>query len=960
MVFCPIKKPFYNENRCVGLESVSSGGDGYSMVLKFRQARPDSINHKVAYNIYHSTIRDDVYTEGVKGVVIDPSQTTTTLVSFSPGDLYYFSVRATQFDVDDVNTDLLPNGPTTTDGYLKIYSEGAQLSSISKTDLTIPVSDIELFPAFGIVQIGYELIKYTNVDLAMSELVLSDISGRGFLGTDVRIHDIDGYDGYVIHDPTVTFWKGFQENNTVVFQAESRFAHPNVPCTIADGYRMQEDCITTDLSVSDANQEDNPRYPFDGWHRTDPLSLLRGDCLDSYIGGEQGCADGYGGVGQQVRGINLVERDQQRLEVLIETTGSPTVLFKRIWDGVTCSCVTISKESPELRCKNCFVPDTLVRTEEGYKKISDINVGDRVLTSESTYQKVTKVFVSDFDGYLSSIMSSVNTSAILTTPEHPFLTLRGLHSDNIKRFCGPKCDTYIQNGDGVLTHNLDIRQLPSGLWHARVTTQGNRKTLGSFVTPQEAEAIITAYKKENISPGHEIKWDEAKNIDKNDWLIPTWNKDIKDLDTISIPQEFRKNTNIGMQRFGANTFVVDNDFMWMIGLYLAEGSASNRTVTFSLHEEEIEYQNRLVEYFNRYEFNVSIYSAKNSKGITVNIHSTSLAGWFKSLMGGYCYEKKIPEKLMKLPIEKTWVLIRGIHDGDGSKRDSEITQTSEILALQIAELLHRIGEQPLIRRQKSNILTPIGNSRRMAYTVSWAEKALGRENRKGRWRFEDKMLAKVNNVEKIPYKGKVYNLEVEGDHTYIVNGIVVHNCFGTGFIGGYHQFFNPRRSDRRIMVRFDPAEEDIKVEEAGLESYIIHQCWTLATPSLDDRDVLIQYDEAGIEMWRYEILAVTRNILIDSKMGRQMFKVQRIRKSSPIYMLGSLGNAATMPSVVNTSISMEPGLPPHSHEIVINENITNIAQINQTTSLSAGHTHQVRNGVVLDVGLNHGHNIVLI
>lgn len=531
MVFCPIKIPVYDENRCVGLESVISGGDGYSIIVNFRSAHPDSVNFKVAYNIYYSSNRDDVYSEGAKAVVIDPAILTATLTSFSPGDLFYFSVRATEFDTEDVNTSLLPNG----DQGLKVYSEGAHLVAMDKEDLTVSAGDIDTFPAFGIVQIGYELMKYTNVDLVDGYLVLPS-NGRGYLGTDIRVHELDGYDGYLVHDPIVKFWKGYEEHNTVVFQAESRFAHPNVPCVSGDGYRTQADCITTDLSASDENQEDNPRYPFDGWHRTDPLTLLRGDCLDSYIGGEQGCADGYGGIGQQVRGIDLVERDQQRLEVLLETTGSPTVLFKRIWNGITCSCVTISKESPELRCKNCL---------------------------------------------------------------------------------------------------------------------------------------------------------------------------------------------------------------------------------------------------------------------------------------------------------------------------------------------------------------------------------------------------------------------------------------GTGFIGGYHQFFNTRRGDRRIMVRFDPAEEDIKVEDAGLESYIVHQCWTLAAPSVDDRDVLIQYDEAGMELWRYEILAVTRNILIDNKMGRQVFKVQRIRKSSPIYMLGSVRNAATMPSVLNTSIAVTPPFVPHSHEIVINEDVTDISQINQTTSLSAGHTHQVRSGIVLPV-LSHDHSIVLV
>lgn len=32
------------------------------------------------------------------------------------------------------------------------------------------------------------------------------------------------------------------------------------------------------------------------------------------------------------------------------------------------------------------------------------------------------------------------------------------------------------------------------------------------------------------------------------------------------------------------------------------------------------------------------------------------------------------------------------------------------------------------------------------------------------------------SLEKIPYKGKVYNFQVEDDESYTANNIIVHNC----------------------------------------------------------------------------------------------------------------------------------------------------------------------------------------
>ena len=53
------------------------------------------------------------------------------------------------------------------------------------------------------------------------------------------------------------------------------------------------------------------------------------------------------------------------------------------------------------------------------------------------------------------------------------------------------------------------------------------------------------------------------------------------------------------------------------------------------------------------------------------------------------------------------------------------------------------------------------------------------------------------------------------------------------------------------------------------------------------------------------------------------------------------------------------GIPPHAHTIVINEKITSVSQINEITSVSAGHSHTIQNGVILTEGLGHHHSIIL-
>jgi hypothetical protein len=192
------------------------------------------------------------------------------------------------------------------------------------------------------------------------------------------------------------------------------------------------------------------------------------------------------------------------------------------------------------------------------------------------------------------------------------------------------------------------------------------------------------------------------------------------------------------------------------------------------------------------------------------------------------------------------------------------------------------------------------------------------------------------------------------------------SCFGTGFTVGYEQFFNPRRSDGRILVRIDTADEDIPIQEAGLENTYAPSGWTLVYPVIKDRDIIILYDpyEKELEESRYEIMSVTRNVMFYELYGAQKFKLQRIRKTDPSYKIKVFSDSSLMPSKLTTSINMGGIFLPHSHTVTTSEKITNISQINQLTSIggantSQNHTHQVVNGIIQPAADGHTHTIIL-
>jgi len=535
---CILRHPIYVPHSGPGIQEAVSRGDGYRIAIQWQRAFESTYGFNVAYNIYYSTVRDNVFSDGVRLVYVEDGYWGTEIRDLTPGEMYYFAVRAFEYDLNVYNPTLLPEAY---DGYnLRVYPEALLLSNITETDLIIPISDINLFPAFGVVQIGMELIRYDSVDIPNSSLLLSDPDYRGYYETTARMHNVDGYDGVRIQSPIIRFFIGFEEENQVVAMEAANFTYPNYAYTLTDGYRVVDtDILTTDMSANDATQTDFRPYDYAGWHRTDLSMLVSGTCIGTYIGGELYCADGYLGVGRQLRGIPINEQSHAREEMMLESTGESCMLLRRVHTGIRCSCFLPTAEYPEARC-------------------------------------------------------------------------------------------------------------------------------------------------------------------------------------------------------------------------------------------------------------------------------------------------------------------------------------------------------PL--------------------------------------------------------------------------------CYGTGFTMGYEQYFNPRRSDGRIFVRFEPAEDDLLLDRAGLESKFIPNCWTLVVPSVKDRDVLVRYDEDGMRQYAYEILNVTRNKIFEGFSGAQKFSAERVRRTDPIYQIKLADNTATMPQDLSTSIGMlrGPGTStiPHLHSVRISENITNIAQITQTSSISADHSHEIIAGVVTPV-LGHTHTIIL-
>ena len=385
------------------------------------------------------------------------------------------------------------------------------------------------------------------------------------------------------------------------------------------------------------------------------------------------------------------------------------------------------------KMNHCFAAGTLIRSRNGYRPIEEIKVNEEVLCGDGTFRKVNKTFKHYYEGDMVKFRTRFGISEILVTPDHKIMSLIPLHR---------------------------------GQKPCSKTSCGN------------------LHRVKNIDANHDINWVEAKNLSCDHYLCSQVPTDFVDLEYVNVsPEHYGK----GTRRRGDKRFKVDSDFLWVVGMYIAEGSSTENHVQFSLSLKEKDFANRIISFFQKHGFNPRIRKdLQNYGGLVVVISSRMLAIWLREWVGHGCDKKIIPSELFNLPNEKIKYLIQGISDGDGHDKTNTLHQTSLHLALQVVEIGLRMRCCPTNslrdnspRNRKTSCTTENANPNVLREDLLKNTKRLA-SRQKNIWMHKDNILIKPHKWEIIYFSGNVYNLEVDTVHSYVVENILVKNC-----VGGY-------------------------------------------------------------------------------------------------------------------------------------------------------------------------------
>lgn len=331
--------------------------------------------------------------------------------------------------------------------------------------------------------------------------------------------------------------------------------------------------------------------------------------------------------------------------------------------------------------------------------------------------------------------------------------------------------------------------------------------------PRQYSVIDTYWQKtKDIAIGDYLTIPKAK-FSGNDTLI--YSDVVHSWDYKVIDNKIYSTTSRSYQRAMPNEIEFNEDFAWLLGLYLAEGSTSSGTIYFSLHEDEVNIAQRIRTIVEQWGLTTSIGRLKQkdgtySKGINVRISSRSFAELIRRIAPGTSNGRTKQFDYKLCPPDMVSHVLEGAYAGDGCiclntvqhglRKISTVVPNLAYLYFQLAA---HAGWSPSLKLfQQGNTLFGSGS----IYVISWSPSAY-KNNSIQLIDGGDFWAYPVTAISTEEYSGNVYNMETSGEHSYVVGAIATHNCKSVYGFGGNAVLGTP--ADRRKGLLGIPRDSNL-------------------------------------------------------------------------------------------------------------------------------------------------------
>jgi len=228
----------------------------------------------------------------------------------------------------------------------------------------------------------------------------------------------------------------------------------------------------------------------------------------------------------------------------------------------------------------------------------------------------------------------------------------------------------------------------------------------------------------------------------------------------------------------------DEEFWFLFGLYLAQGSlqkaghGENRYPSFHLHKKRQDLVARIRDQWDSVsEYDPDDYGER-SQGLTVMAFDPEAGAAFEELGGRLSHAKRLAPVVFRLPRAKRVAVFEGWLDGDGCQvHDRSYWQgntCSPDLAVHLQLLAESVGYRVNLFRYDPPVELGMINGRRIRSARPVYNLYFYRRDptvRRGTFTHiehegREYSLRYVKSVERVPYTGDVWNLTVDGSHTF--------------------------------------------------------------------------------------------------------------------------------------------------------------------------------------------------
>jgi len=396
----------------------------------------------------------------------------------------------------------------------------------------------------------------------------------------------------------------------------------------------------------------------------------------------------------------------------------------------------VSPQKQIFHCFGCLPPYQKVITPQGYKAIEDIKVGDTLFAANGLPTVVTKrvKHPSEFD--ILAFKTSLSANSSCFTQNHDMLLIK--REEAIAKL------PYLR-----VEKNRPLK------FYGRIKERTRRYDL----------QIVRSF---------------ASEVVCGDYFLYPIDRELRDDDTLDVSSLWEKK-DFGPDVTKIERIKLDEDFMWLAGFYVAEGSTYRGGIKFSLSAHEEEYAKRVVTIIQKlFAQEAKLFlreSRKNSLEVTVS--STNLEYIFKNLFGTGAENKHYPHWFNYLSVSLREALLTGLMDGDGCYSRRTYDTVSEILANQMIDLALSLKKIPTCRVAEAHV-DKNGVKHKKSYTIYFKQ----RESIEGFFEFIDGVeyfLTKVKEIENIGHESIVHDITVQdASHTFLTNYFAVGNCGAGG------------------------------------------------------------------------------------------------------------------------------------------------------------------------------------